>query len=86
MLFIFQVGQHNDFVIKDLSNSGATAPPGGDNMMKPPSKNSGNPNLAGNSNMAPPETDTTVVMRRSKSGGKINFEIIFPPKNGKNYF
>ena len=65
----FQVGQHNDFVIKDLSNSGATAPPGGgDNMMKPPSKNSGN------SNMAPPETETTVVMRRSKSGGKNDFE------------
>jgi hypothetical protein len=39
--------------------------------MKPPSKN------PGNSNMAPPETETTVVMRRSKSGGKINFEKRF---------
>ena len=46
-------------------------------MMKSSSKNSGNPNLAGNSNMAPPETETTVVMRRSKSGGKINFEKRF---------
>ena len=73
MLFIFQVGQHNDFVIKDLSNSGATAPPSGDNMMKSSSKNSGN------SNMAPPETETTVVMRRSKSGGKISFDF-FPEK------
>ena len=54
-------------------------------MMKSSSKNSGN------SNMAPPETETTVVMRRSKSGGKINFDFFSPKnrykkwKNGFNY-
>ena len=58
-----EVGQHNDFVIKDLSS----APSGGSENNVKQQKNS--PTL-------PAETEPTVVMRRSKSGGKFGLHFI----------